>query len=195
MKKILLTFAILWISAAWAGEELSSDSLGIPSHVELVTGTKQDAQFLGVKDDTVSLGGNIQGKFTVIRIPKNRFKSIVDNNGNDLLNQPQAAPTEESVQDSIGQDSTTQDTTIQDSIVQDSTQHDSTAVEHSIETPVEGQHIFVSFERRNSESTLAEQLENLIIRLLKESGTPITFVNRQELDVFALINSFERNST
>ena len=136
MKKILLTFAILWISAAWAGEELSSDSLGIPSHVELVTGTKQDAQFLGVKDDTVSLGGNIQGKFTVIRIPKNRFKSIVDNNGNDLLNQPQAAPTEESVQDSIVQDSTTQDTTVQDSTIQDSTQHDSTAVEHSIETPV-----------------------------------------------------------
>ena len=182
MKKILLTFAILWISAAWAGEELSSDSLGIPSHVELVTGTKQDAQFLGVKDDTVSLGGNIQGKFTVIRIPKNRFKSIVDNNGNDLLNQPQAAPTEESVQDSIVQDSTTQDTTVQDSTIQDSTQHDSTAVEHSIETPVEGQHIFVSFERRNSESTLAEQLENLIIRLLKESGTPITFVNRQEFN-------------
>jgi hypothetical protein len=177
MKKILLTFAILWISAAWAGEEISPDSLGIPSHVELVTGTKQDAQFLGVKDDTVSLGGTIQGQFTVIRIHKNRFKSIVDDNGNDLLNQPQEAPSQASAQDSVAQDSTRQDST-----VQDSTQNDSAVVEHSIETPVEGQHIFVSFERRNSESALAEQLENLIIRLLKESGTPVTFINRQEFD-------------
>ena len=187
MKKILLTFAILWVSAVWAGANPSPDSLGISSHVELVTGTKQDAQFLGVKDDTVSLGGTIQGKFTVIRIPKNRFKSIVDDNGNDLLNQAQDAPAEASVQDSVVQDSTTQDTTVQDSTVQDSTIQDSTqqnsaVVEHSIETPVEGLHIFVSFERRNSESALAEQVENLISRLLKESGTPVTFVNRQEFD-------------
>ena len=62
MKKILLTFALFWVSVIWAEE-------GIPSHVELVTGAKQDAQFLGVKDDTVSLGGTIQGQFTVIRHP------------------------------------------------------------------------------------------------------------------------------
>ena len=163
------------MSVIWAEE-------GIPSHVELVTGAKQDAQFLGVKDDTVSLGGTIQGQFTVIRIHKNRFKSIVDDNGNDLLNQPQEAPSQASAQDSVAQDSTRQDSTAQDSTVQDSTQNDSAVVEHSIETPVEGQHIFVSFERRNSESALAEQLENLIIRLLKESGTPVTFINRQEFD-------------
>ena len=175
MKKILLTFALFWVSVIWAEE-------GIPSHVELVTGAKQDAQFLGVKDDTVSLGGTIQGQFTVIRIHKNRFKSIVDDNGNDLLNQPQEAPSQASAQDSVAQDSTRQDSTAQDSTVQDSTQNDSAVVEHSIETPVEGQHIFVSFERRNSESALAEQLENLIIRLLKESGTPVTFINRQEFD-------------
>ena len=173
MKKILLTFALFWVSVIWAEE-------GIPSHVELVTGAKQDAQFLGIKDDTVSLGGTIQGQFTVIRIHKDRFKSIVDEQGNDLLNQPQDAPAE----------AATQDTTIQDSTVQDSTQSDSAAVEqpiensieHSIDTPVEGQHIFVSFERRNSESAIAEQLENLMIRLLKESGTPVTFINRQEFD-------------
>ena len=80
MKKFILTFALFWVSVIWAEE-------GIPSHVELVTGAKQDAQFLGVKDDTVSLGGTIQGQFTVIRIHKNRFKSIVDDNGNDLLQQ------------------------------------------------------------------------------------------------------------
>lgn len=179
MKKILLTFALFWVSVIWAEE-------GIPSHVELVTGAKQDAQFLGVQNDTVSLGGTIQGKFTVIRIHKDRFKSIVDDQGNDLLNQPQeapqSAPAEASVQDTTVQDTTVQDTIAKDSTLQESTQTDSAAVEHSIETPVEGQHIFVSFERRNSESALAGQLENLIIRLLKESGTPVTFINRQEFD-------------
>ena len=113
MKKILLTFALFWVSVIWAEE-------GIPSHVELVTGAKQDAQFLGVKDDTVSLGGTIQGQFTVIRIHKNRFKSIVDDNGNDLLNQPQEAPSQASVQDSVAQDSTRQDSTVQDSTQNDS---------------------------------------------------------------------------
>lgn len=180
MKKILLTFALFWVSVIWAEE-------GIPSHVELVTGAKQDAQFLGVKNDTVSLGGTIQGKFTVIRIHKDRFKSIVDDQGNDLLNQPQAAPAEASAPDSAAQEPAIQDSTIQDTValdstLQDSTQADSLTVEHSIETPVEGLHIFVSFERRNSESALAEQLENLIIRLLRESGTPATFANRQEFD-------------
>ena len=88
MKKFILTLAILWASAIWADE-------GIPSLVELVNGTKQAAQFLGVQNDTVSLGGTIQGKFTVIRIPKNRFKSIIDEKGNDLLNG--AIPPQDSV--------------------------------------------------------------------------------------------------
>ena len=133
MKKILLTFAILWISAAWAGETLSPDSLGIPSHVELVTGTKQDAQFLGVKDDTVSLGGTIQGKFTVIRIPKNRFKSIVDNNGNDLLNANESLPAEVPVQDSSVQDSAVQDSAVQDSA--NAEQQDSSASQFEFTAP------------------------------------------------------------
>ena len=190
MKKILLTFAILWISAAWAGETLSPDSLGIPSHVELVTGTKQDAQFLGVKDDTVSLGGTIQGKFTVIRIPKNRFKSIVDNNGNDLLNTNESLPAEVPAQDSSVQDSAVQDSAVQDSA--NAEQQDSSASQFEFTAPtptfldsVEGKHIFVSFERRNSESTLAEQLENLIMRLLKESGTPVSLIVRQDFDMCA----------
>ena len=99
MKKFILTFALFWVSAVCASE-------GIPSLVELVTGTKQAAQFLGVQNDTVSLGGTIQGKFTVIRIPKNRFKSIVDEKGNDLLNG--AIPP---------QDSVVQSTAEQDSLV------------------------------------------------------------------------------
>ena len=158
MKKIILTFALFWVSTLWAGE-------GIPSLVELVTGSKQAAQFLGVQNDTVSLGGTIQGKFTVIRIPKNRFKSIVDEKGNDLLNG----------------NITKQDSTVQDSSLLDSTNSELVAEPHepTFLDSVENKHVFVTFERRNSESTLAEQLENLIVRMLKESGTPIWLINRQ----------------
>ena len=171
MKKILLTFVLFWICAIWAEE-------GIPSHVELVTGAKQDAQFLGIQNDTVSLGGTIQGKFTVIRIPKNRFKSIVDENGNDLLNTASQA---------VAQDSVTQDSIAQDSAAQDTNQSEAVASNYdtSFLNPVAGKHIFVSFERRNSESAIAEQLEILIIRLLKESGTPVAFINRQDLEFCA----------
>ena len=100
MKKFILTFALFWVSTLWAGE-------GIPSLVELVTGTKQAAQFLGIQNDTVSLGGTIQGKFTVIRIPKNRFKSIVDEKGNDLLNGSNAP-----AQDSLAQKTVVDSTAI-----------------------------------------------------------------------------------
>lgn len=166
MKKFILTLAILWASAIWADE-------GIPSLVELVNGTKQTAQFLGVQNDTVSLGGTIQGKFTVIRIPKNRFKSIIDEKGNDLLNG--TVPP---------QDSVAQSTAEQDSLVQDSTQAEIETAPHDLTVlnSVEGKHVFVSFERRNSESNLAEQIENLMVRLIKESGTPLHFVNRQDFD-------------
>lgn len=170
MKKFILTFALFWVSAVWASE-------GVPSLVELVTGTKQAAQFLGIQNDTVSLGGTIQGKFTVIRIPKNRFKSIVDEKGNDLLN---------------GTSATAVDTVAQDSNLKEPSEPDSTQTELVVEPreptfldSVAGKHVFVDFERRNSESSLAEQLENLIVRLLKESGTPIWFVNRQNFNTCA----------
>ena len=167
MKKLVLTLAIFWVSAIWADE-------GIPSLVELVTGTKQSARFLGIQNDTVSLGGTIQGKFTVIRIPKNRFKSIVDEQGNDLLN---GASFPVAATDSLAADSS-----VVDSSVVDSTQSDS-LTEPQVPTildSVEGKHVFVSFEHRNSESSLAEQLENLIIRMLKESGTPVLFAEREK---------------
>ncbi|MCQ2097672.1 MAG: PEGA domain-containing protein [Fibrobacter sp.] len=64
----------------------AQDPQGVHARVELVTGAKQGATFLGISQDTVSLGGTIQGKFTVVRIHRSRFKSIVDDQGNDLLN-------------------------------------------------------------------------------------------------------------
>jgi hypothetical protein len=175
MKKLLLI--LLFSITAFAGGEQ-----GIPAVVELVSGAKQAAQFLGVQNDTVSLGGTIQGKFTVIRIPKNRFKRILDDKGNDLL-QPAKVSTPQNIpaKDTLStytpqQDSTTSDTaTVLDTPATGSIPepHEPTFLD-SVET----RHIFVSFESRNSDSTIANQLENLIIRLLKESGTPITTLSR-----------------
>ena len=89
MKKIflLLVFAL---TAAFAEPE------GVFVDVELMSGTHQRAKFLGIENDTVSLGGYIQNKFTVVKIAKKQFKKIVDEKGNDLLNEtskPQATDT------------------------------------------------------------------------------------------------------
>ncbi|MCQ2060799.1 MAG: hypothetical protein MJY47_04335 [Fibrobacter sp.] len=65
----------------------AEDPQGIFVNVELLSGTKQKAQFLGIEKDTVHLGGYINNKFTVVRIAKGQFKSIVDEKGNDLLHQ------------------------------------------------------------------------------------------------------------
>jgi len=80
MKKIFLLIAIAFITA-FAAEE------GKYVDVELMSGTHQRAKFLGIENDTVSLGGYIQNKFTIVKIAKKQFKKIVDEQGNDLLNQ------------------------------------------------------------------------------------------------------------
>ena len=84
MKKIFLLIAIA-LTAAFANPE------GIFVDVELLSGTKQRAKLMGIENDTVSLGGYIQNKFTIVRIAKKQFKRIVDEKGNDLLNETQQA--------------------------------------------------------------------------------------------------------
>ena len=95
MKKIFLLITIAF-AAAFAEPE------GKYVDVELLSGTHQRAKFLGIENDTVSLGGYIQNKFTVVKIAKKQFKKIVDEQGNDLLNQAndskQAAKTETKIE-------------------------------------------------------------------------------------------------
>lgn len=86
MKKIFLLLAASFLSHAFA-----EDPQGMQVMVELVSGTKQKAQFLGIKNDTVSLGGYIKNEFTVLKFPKSQFKSIVDSLGNNVL-AAQSAP-------------------------------------------------------------------------------------------------------
>ena len=79
MKKIFSILAIALV-AAFAEPE------GKLVDVELLSGTQQRAKLIGIEKDTVSLGGYIQNKFTIVKIAKGQFKKIVDEQGNDLLN-------------------------------------------------------------------------------------------------------------
>ena len=79
MKKIFSILAIALV-AAFAEPE------GKLVDVELLSGTQQRAKLMGIENDTVSLGGYIQNKFTIVKIAKGQFKKIVDEQGNDLLN-------------------------------------------------------------------------------------------------------------
>ena len=79
MKKIFSILAIALV-AAFAEPE------GKIVDVELLSGTHQRTKLIGIENDTVSLGGYIQNKFTVVKIAKGQFKKIVDEQGNDLLN-------------------------------------------------------------------------------------------------------------
>ena len=80
MKKFFLSLVFIM-----SGILFAQNPQGVHAKVELVTGATQTATFLGIERDTVSLGGLIQGKFAIVKIHKNRFKSIVDDQGNDLL--------------------------------------------------------------------------------------------------------------
>lgn len=190
MKKFLLTLILLAFVAH------ADDSKGIRANVELVSGTKQTVQFLGISQDTVSLGGTIQGKFTIIKIAKNRFKSIVDENGNDLLNTTVQAAAADNVDSTTVQETSVPDSIVQDSatIASDSTAiaSDSTAQDSSVQVvaaptvtneflnSVDSKHIFVALERRSIDSALAEQLNNLTMRMLQESGIPTVFAKRTD---------------
>ena len=80
MKKVILLLAASLMTHAFA-----EDPQGMQVMVELVSGTKQKAQFLGIENDTVSLGGYIKNEFTVLKFPKSQFKSILDSLGNNIL--------------------------------------------------------------------------------------------------------------
>lgn len=64
-----------------------ADPEGIFVDVELLSGTRQRAKLMGIENDTVSLGGYIQNKFTIVKIAKKQFKRIVDEKGNNLLDE------------------------------------------------------------------------------------------------------------
>lgn len=100
MKKIFSILAIALVAAF-------ADPEGKLVDVELLSGTHQRAKLMGIENDTVSLGGYIQNKFTIVKIAKKQFKRIVDEQGNDLLNadntQGNTAQKESATKDPVAQ--------------------------------------------------------------------------------------------
>lgn len=172
MKKFI---AILVISLAALA--FSQEKQGITANVELVSGTKQRAQFLGIDKDTVQLGGYIKNQFTVVRIPREKFKSILDEQGNDLL--AGAAKDSAAVAPDSSVAATDSATTVADSANTAST--DSSATEENIPNiQLASTNVLVAFESNSGDPSLPTQMTALVARLLFESGEQVHVFRRDE---------------
>ena len=168
MKKVIAALAVSLAAFAFSQEQ------GVSVDVELLSGTKQHAQFLGITNDTVQLGGYIQNKFTVLRIPKEKFKSIKDSLGNDMLNAPANAPADSSAMAASATDSTGAAT---DSVASAT---DSTATDSNATVATEQPPALVAYDSGDSADSLAAQITALTARLLFEDNEPVTVFKRQE---------------
>ena len=183
MKKIFLLLAIA-LTAAFSEPE------GVFVDVELLSGTHQRAKFLGIENDTVSLGGYIQNKFTVVKIAKKQFKKIVDEKGNDLLNAPSQTIVSSSSADTVAVPETTPSSSSiastapsSSSIESDSTQVTTTepvqdsaqSIKQEPEKPVKQspqpiKTVLVAYTAEGVDQSIADQFTGLTARLLMESG-------------------------
>ena len=134
---------------------LAAETQGPSVSVELLSGTKQKAQFLGIANDTVQLGGYINNKFTVVRIAKDKFKSIVDSSGKDLL---QASDSRDNLADS------TQVSTA-----------DSSTADTATHTPVD------EGESDIADTALVLQINTLAARFLLENGEKIHILRKKDI--------------
>jgi len=141
-------------------------------NVELLSGTKQRAQFLGIEQDTVHLGGYINNKFFVVKLPKDKFKSITDSTGADLLKPVAAADTTPG-----GPADSAKTAGIATSSVQvPSAQQEPTRLDSLLETTV-----YVSYESSIADSVLALQIDALTLRFLLESGEKLHPIHRNNV--------------
>jgi len=168
MKKVIAALAVSLAAFAFSQEQ------GVSVDVELLSGTKQHAQLLGIANDTVQLGGYIQNKFTVLRIPKEKFKSITDSLGNDMLNAPANAPADSSAMAASTPNSTS---AAIDSVASAT---DSTAIDSNAAAVPEQPAALVSFDTGDSADGLAAQMTALTARLLLEGDEQVRVYKRQE---------------
>ena len=164
---ILLTVQVL----------LAAEPQGPSVSVELLSGTKQKAQFLGIQNDTVQLGGYINNKFTVVRIAKSKFKSIVDSSGTNLLQGKADSAIVKSGSSAVTADSVqaVNDSLGNDSLAQPQVTESSKPLELSSPT------VLVSFEDEIGDSTLAMQINTLTARFLLESGEKIHILKKKDI--------------
>ena len=180
MKKILLLIAI-------ALTTVFADPSGVFVDVELLSGTRQRAQFLSIENDTVSLGGYIQNKFTVVKIAKKQFKKIVDEKGNDLLKeapQPAKTPTDPVAKTKPSSSSVAVSSDAISSAASSSSvaiSSSSTAVSSSKPAPKPIKTVLVAYTAEGVEQTIADQFTGLTARLLMEAGENPQLIRKSDI--------------
>jgi hypothetical protein len=192
MKKIFLLLAIA-LTAAFADPE------GTFVEVELLSGTHQRARLMGIENDTVSLGGYIQNKFTIVKIAKKQFKKIVDEKGNDLLNEtvkaiPSSSSTAKQTATPIEPSSssvaptkvdTTQVKETTSTKVQESeqtkkeTSNELTEAPKNKEQPIKT--VLIAYNTEGVDQSIADQLTGLTARLLMESGEHPQIIRKSDI--------------
>ena len=150
-----ISFLLVFVSLIWA-----IDPQGPTVYVELNSGTKQKAQYLGSIQDTVILGGYIQNSYTKIKLPKSAFKSILDSTGQSLFKTENELSSKESA------------STIEKA---------EASVEEKVEAiSLKNKTVLIPLIRRGIDSVLAERLLHLTVELLQEQNksieiTPLSF--------------------
>ena len=160
----------------------AAESKGIEAHVELISGTTQKAQFLGIENDTVNLGGYIKDQFTIVRIPKGQFKSIVDKQGNDLLNPAKAdSNATDANTDSAATTSQNSETVTAAADTANTQQAEPADTTASAPTPVNTK-VFVGYESEGIEPQKAALLTTLTAGLLSETDSNYTYADHKQLE-------------
>lgn len=177
MKKLticILLFAIaIFARAPEPGESID---------IELKSGLKQRAKFVGMHQDTVLLGGYIKNQFTVVRLAKEAFASAKSTDG-ELLAFEDAGekPVVATAVDSAATDSAVvadTETAVTDSVATDS----STADSSNAQSAWENKTLFVPFARRPIDSAFTENLQSVFFALLQEENLDPIKPTAEELD-------------
>ena len=199
MKKIFSILAIALVAAF-------ADPEGTIVDVELLSGTHQRAKLIGIENDTVSLGGYIQNKFTVVKIAKKQFKKIVDEQGNDLLNadntkgstvqkepaakelvaktptSSSAIATSSAAKEPVAKTAPSSSSIAPKAISSSAESSSSVESSSSINTPKpEIKTVLVAYDADNVEKSFADQFTALTARLLFESGEKPQIIRKTDL--------------
>ena len=163
--KSLTPIFILCMSLGLFAQEKSGPMV----NVELVSGTKQRAQFLGIEQDTVHLGGYINNKFFVVKLPREKFKSITDSTGADILYSAEASADTTRV-------NPTDSTAGLNNVQEPAARQEPVRLDSLTETTV-----YVGYESSIADSTLALQIDALTLRFLLESGQKVHAIRRHSV--------------
>lgn len=175
MKKIFLLLAFA-LTAAFADPE------GIFVDVELLSGTRQRARLMGIDNDTVSLGGYIQNKFTIVKIAKKQFKRIVDEKGIDLLASSSSAKLAPISSVAVSSSSAKVAHISSSSIANSATS--SSLVAKTTEKPATKpvKTVLVAYTAEGIDQSVADQFTGLTARLLMESGENPHVIRKSDIN-------------